>query len=245
MSENNEVVIEIETEEEKTDKPEFLIDESEDEADEPTETETETEERTIETLEAEIEALKEDFKKQIEAVAESEREQFQSERDRLLRTAAEAENTKRRVESEAQKHLKFANKYLIEGLIPVLDSLDAAIKSVDEKDESSEISSDFSTFSEGVQLVHKQLLDVLKIHGLTQIEMVIDAPFDPNQHEAVFATESDDVPAGNVIEEFRCGYQLHNQVIRAAQVAVSKGKPEQEPSPEDTEEQEVENATEE
>ena len=245
MSENNEVVIEIETEEEKTDKPEFLIDESEDEADESTDTETETEERTIETLEAEIEALKEDFKKQIEAVAESEREQFQSERDRLLRTAAEAENTKRRVESEAQKHLKFANKYLIEGLIPVLDSLDAAIKSVDEKDESSEISSDFLTFSEGVQLVHKQLLDVLKIHGLTQIEMVIDAPFDPNQHEAVFATESDDVPAGNVIEEFRCGYQLHNQVIRAAQVAVSKGKPEQEPSPEDTEEQEVENATEE
>ncbi len=245
MSENNEVVIEIETEEEKTDKPEFLIDESEDEADEPTDTETETEECTIETLEAEIEALKEDFKKQIEAVAESEREQFQSERERLLRTAAEAENTKRRVESEAQKHLKFANKYLIEGLIPVLDSLDAAIKSVDEKDESSEISSDFSTFSEGVQLVHKQLLDVLKIHGLTQIETVIDAPFDPNQHEAVFATESNDVPEGNVIEEFRCGYQLHDQVIRAAQVAVSKGKPEQEPSLEDTEEQEVENATEE
>ena len=245
MSENNEVVIEIETEEEKTDKPEFLIDESEDEADESTDTDTETEELTIETLEAEIEALKEDFKKQIEAVAESEREQFQSERDRLLRTAAEAENTKRRVESEARKHLKFGNKNLIEGLIPVLDSLDAAIKSVDEKDESSEISSDFSTFSEGVQLVHKQLLDVLKIHGLTQIETVIDAPFNPNQHEAVFATESDDVPEGNVIEEFRCGYQLHDQVIRAAQVAVSKGKPEQEPSPEDTEEQEVENATEE
>ena len=245
MSENNEVVIEIETEEEKTDKPEFLIDESEDEADESTDTDTETEELTIETLEAEIEALKEDFKKQIEAVAESEREQFQSERDRLLRTAAEAENTKRRVESEARKHLKFGNKNLIEGLIPVLDSLDAAIKSVDEKDESSEISSDFSTFSEGVQLVHKQLLDVLKIHGLTQIETVIDAPFNPNQHEAVFATESDDVPEGNVIEEFRCGYQLHDQVIRAAQVAVSTGKPEQEPSPEDTEEQEVENATEE
>ena len=245
MSENNEVVIEIETEEEKIDKPEFLIDESEDEADESTETDTETEERTIETLETEIEALREDFKKQIEAVAESEREQFQLERDRLLRTAAEAENTKRRVESEAQKHLKFANKNLIEGLIPVLDSLDAAIKSVDETDESSEISSDFSTFSEGVQLVHKQLLDVLKIHGLTQIETVIDAPFNPNQHEAVFAAESDDVPEGNVIEEFRCGYQLHDQVIRAAQVAVSKGKPEQEPSPEDTEEQEVENATEE
>lgn len=221
MSENNEVVIEIEKE--KNNKPDFLIDEPEEETKVPSETETEAEERTIETVEAELEELKEDFKKQLEAVAESEREQYQAERDRLLRTAAEAENSKKRIEADAEKQLKFANRNLIEGLIPVLDSLEAAIKSASEKVEESESSSDFSDFSEGVQLVHKQFMDVLKTHGLTPIQAVGEQ-FDPNQHEAVIAAESDDVPEGNVIEEYRCGYQLHDQVLRAAQVAVSKGK---------------------
>ncbi len=245
MSENNEVVIEIETEKENIKKPDFLIDESEEETDVSDEVDAETEERTIETVEAKLEALKEDFKKQLEAVAEAEREQYEVERERLLRTAAEAENSKRRAETEAQKQLKFANKNIMDGLIPVLDSLAAAIKSVDGKVKSSETSSDFSNFSEGVQLVHKQLLDVLKTHGLIPIAAAVGEPFDPNQHEAVFATESDEVPEGNVIEEFRCGYQLHDQVLRAAQVVVSKGKSEKQPPSEDSEEQETEDATEE
>ncbi len=244
MSENNEVVIEVETEKENIKRPDFLIDEVEEETDATDETEAETEERTIEIVEAELEALKEDLKKQLEAVAETEREQYEEERERLLRTAAEAENSKRRTETEAQKQLKFANKNIIEGLIPVLDSFEAAIKSVDGKIESSETSSDFSNFSEGVQLVHKQLLDVLKTHGLIAIEAAVGDSFDPNQHEAVFATESDEVPEGNVIEEFRCGYQLHDQVLRATQVVVSKGKPEQQSPAEENEEQDVENITE-
>ncbi len=245
MSENNEVVIEVETETENIKKPDFLIDEAEEETDASDEVDAEAEGRTIETVEAELEALKEDLKKQLEAVAETEREQYEEERERLLRTAAEAENSKRRTETEAQKQLKFANKNIIESLIPVLDSFEAAIKSVDGKIESSETSSDFSNFSEGVQLVHKQLLDVLKIHGLIAIEAAVGAPFDPNQHEAVFATESDEVAEGNVIEEFRCGYQLHDQVLRAAQVVVSKGKIEQQPPSEDSERQETEDSTEE
>ncbi len=245
MSENNEVVIEVETEKENTKRPDFLIDEAEEETDASDEVGAETEGRTIETVEAELEALKEDFKKQLEAVAETEREQYEEERERLLRTAAEAENSKRRTETEAKKQLKFANKNIVESLIPVLDSFEAAIKSADGKIELSETSSDFSNFSEGVQLVHKQLLDALKIHGLIAIEAAVGDSFDPNQHEAVFATESEEVPEGNVIEEFRCGYQLHGQVLRAAQVVVSKGKIEQQPASEDNEEQETEDTTEE
>ena len=218
MPENNEVSIEIETKE--SEKPDFLIDESEEE----TEKLNETEERSIETVEAELEALKEDLKKQLEAVAESERQQFEAERDRLLRTVAESENSKKRIEIDVQKQLKYANKNLIESLIPVLDSLEAAIKSVSVDNQERDTSSEITRFSEGVQLVQKQLLDVLKTNGLTPIE-AIGGPFNPNQHEAVFATESDDVPEGDVIEEFRGGYQLHDQILRAAQVIVSKGKP--------------------
>ena len=247
MSENNEVVIEINDEKnnkdkEKNKKPEFLIDESEEETDASPETET-VEERTIETVEAELEELKEDFKKQLEAVAASEREQYQEERDRLLRTAAEAENSKKRIEADAEKQLKFANRNILEGLIPVLDSLEAALKSVAEKVEESDSSPEFSNFSEGVAMVHKQLMDVLKIYGLTPIQ-AIGEQFDPNQHEAVIAIESDEVSEGNVIEEYRSGYQLHDQVLRAAQVVVSKGKVEKDVESEDTGEQQDENSTE-
>ena len=71
-------------------------------------------------------------------------------------------------------------------------------------------------------LVHKQLLDALKIHGLVPIEAVGET-FDPNQHEALLITPSDDVPEGNVIEEYRRGYMLHTRVLRASQVVVSQG----------------------
>ena len=231
MPEDNEVSIEIVTEESK--KPDFLIDESEENA----ETSDETEERTIETVEAELEALKEDIKTQLEDVAESERKQFESERDLLLRTVAEAENSKKRIEVDAQKQLKFANKNIIEGLIPVLDSLEAALKSVSEESDENDASTNITHFSEGVHLVQRQLLDVLKTQGLSIIQAV-NKPFDPNLHEAVFATESDEIPEGNVIEEFRSGYQLHDQILRAAQVAVSKGKPKEEAETEDHKETE-------
>ena len=231
MPENNEDNIEIT---EEIEKPDFLIDESEEDEEVSDETD---EERTIETVEAELEALKEEYKKQLEAVAETEREQYQAERERLLRTAAEAENSKKRLEIDAQKQLKYANKNIIEGIIPVLDSLDAAIKSISDKEDESETTADIEHFSEGVQLVQKQLLDLLKSHGLTTIQAV-GGPFNPNLHEAVFATESDDVAEGNVIEEFRCGYQLHEQILRAAQVTVSKGKPEVEIEVEVTDAQE-------
>ena len=182
------------------------------------------EERTIETVEAELEALREEFKKKIEAVAQAEREQYEAERERLLRTAAEAENTKKRLETDYQRQLKYANEAILEGMLPVLDSLEAAIKSVADKVEEANASPAFATFSEGVQLVHKQLLDALKTHGLILIDAV-GQTFDPNQHEAVFATESAEVPEGDVIEEFRRGYLLHDRVLRASQVIVSQGPP--------------------
>ena len=116
-------------------------------------------------------------------------------------------------------------------MIPVLDSLEAAVKSVAEQDDASDTSPSSTTFNEGVQLVHKQLLDALKIHGLAPIEAVGET-FDPNQHEALLVTASDDVPEGSIIEEFRRGYMLHTRVLRASQVVVSQG-PAEEEAPDD------------
>ena len=168
------------------------------------------------------ELLQEEIEKEVATAVEEVHEEYKAERDRLLRTAAEAENTKKRLQTDYQRQLKFANEGILEGMVPVLDSLEAAIKSVNEQVEAGDASPAFTTFNEGVLLVHKQLLDALKIHGLVPIEAV-GKIFDPNQHEALLITPSDDVPEGNVIEEYRRGYMLHTRVLRASQVVVSQG----------------------
>ena len=186
--------------------------------------------RVREQYEAEREdLLHTEIEKEVETAVQQVHDEYKAERDRLLRTAAEAENTKKRLQTDYQRQLKFANEGILEGMIPVLDSLEAAIKSAAEQDNTSDTSPTFTTINEGVQLVHKQLLDALKIHGLTPIE-AIGETFDPNQHEALLVTASDDVPEGKVIEEFRRGYMLHTRVLRASQVVVSQGPAEEEAS---------------
>ena len=193
--------------------------------------------RVREQYEAEREELLHtEIEKEVETAVQQVHEEYKAERDRLLRTAAEAENTKKRLQADYQRQLKFANEGILEGMIPVLDSLEAAIKSVAEQGETSDTSPTFTTFNEGVLLVHKQLLDSLKIHGLTPIEAVGET-FDPNQHEALLVTASDDVPEGKILEEFRRGYMLRTRVLRASQVVVSQGPAEEEASddvPDDT-----------
>ncbi len=168
------------------------------------------------------ELLREEIEKEVAAAVEKVHEEYKGERDLLLRTAAEAENTKKRLQADYQRQLKFANEGILEGMIPVLDSLEAAIKSINEQTETNDAPAEFTSFNDGVQLVHKQLLDALKIHGVQPIEAVGET-FDPNQHEALLITPSDDVPEGKVIEEFRRGYMLHTRVLRASQVVVSQG----------------------
>lgn len=181
------------------------------------------------------ELLQAEIDKEVETAVQAVHEEYKTERDRLLRTAAEAENTKKRLQTDYQRQLKFANEGILEGMVPVLDSLEAAIKSVTEKVEESDVSPAFTTFNEGVELVHKQLLDALKTHGLVPI-VATGETFDPNQHEALLVTPSDDVPEGKVIEEFRRGYMLHTRVLRASQVVVSQGPAKEEETSDDTEE---------
>lgn len=179
------------------------------------------------------ELLQAEIDKEVDTAVQAVHEEYKAERDRLLRTAAEAENTKKRLQTDYHRQLKFANEGILEGMVPVLDSLEAAIKSVTEKVQESTPA--FTTFNEGVQLVHKQLLDALKTHGLVPI-VAVGETFDPNLHEALLVTPSDDVPEGKVIEEFRCGYMLHTRVLRASQVVVSQGPAKEEETSDDTDE---------
>ena len=184
--------------------------------------------RVHDQYEAEREELfRTELEKEVETAVEHVHAEYKAERDLLLRTAAEAENTKKRMATDYQRKLKYANEEILEGMVPVLDSFEAAIKSAIEKVETDDASAELATFSEGVQLVHKQLLSALKSHGLKPIEAAGEK-FDPYRHDALMAVASDDIPEGKVIEEFRRGYMLHTRVLRASQVVVSQGSAEEE-----------------
>ncbi|MFH1562938.1 MAG: nucleotide exchange factor GrpE [Nitrospirota bacterium] len=134
--------------------------------------------------------------------------------DHLRRFKAEFENYKKRQERERIEFIKLAAEGLITDLLSVLDSFDWALMGVQK-------SHSLESFLPGVELIRKQLGDVLVKNGLGTIKS-IGKPFDPNVHEALMHLESDKYPEDTVTQEVRKGYVLNNKVIRPAQVAVSK-----------------------
>ena len=135
--------------------------------------------------------------------------------DKYLRLAAEFDNYKRLSQRDQRDQIKFGNEQLLKELLPVVDNLERAIKSA--KDNGSN-----DALIQGVELTLKQLVGILTKFGVTPVESV-GRPFDPTTQQAVAQVESDMVPEHNVVEEFQKGYLLHDRILRAAMVSVSKG----------------------
>ena len=144
--------------------------------------------------------------------------EYEEKYDQMLRKIAEYDNAKKRAERRAEESSKYAVEGVIKDVIPVIDSVERAIESTKE-------SKDFDALSEGVQLIHKQLLDSLQRRNVNAID-AIGVNFDPTRHEAIMHVESEEVLENVVIEEYQRGYILHERVIRPSMVSVSKGKPE-------------------
>ena len=151
----------------------------------------------------------EEWKQQLEA-AEQEREEL---RNQLLRARADFDNYRKRMVREQESTRSQAAKSLLNDLLPVLDHLEMAVAHGDDEG---------GGLREGVEMTAKQLNEVLAKHGCVPIEAV-GAPFDPELHEALMQSPSDDVPAGHVVQEFQRGYQLGDTVLRHARVIVSTG----------------------
>ncbi len=137
--------------------------------------------------------------------------------DKYVRLQAEFENFKKRVERDKCEFYKYALEKLIKDILPALDNFELAIKSAN-------ISKDFESFSEGVQLIYTQLKDILEKEGLNY-ECSVGEIFDPSKHEAVMLIESKDHKKNQIIEELKKGYFLKDRLIRPAMVTVAK-KPE-------------------
>ena len=144
-----------------------------------------------------------------------------SERDRLhdllLRKTAEFDNFRKRTERERSEFARRAAEDLLLDLLPLVDDLERAL-AASTKD------SDGESYRIGVEMIHRQLLELLRKRHVTPIETVGE-PFDPNLHEAVTQEPSDEYPDGTVVREYRRGYRLGDRLLRAAMVIVAVGSP--------------------
>jgi molecular chaperone GrpE len=137
-------------------------------------------------------------------------------KERAMRTAAEMENFRRRSQIEAQNIKKFANEGLVYDLLPVLDNFQRAV-------DAAEKTPNFEALKSGVDLIFRQLNEVLAKVGLEHIE-AIGQPFDPNYHQAVMQVEPEDHQEPHqVVEELRPGYTLNDRVLRPSLVKVTSG----------------------
>ncbi|NLF68841.1 MAG: nucleotide exchange factor GrpE [Candidatus Anammoximicrobium sp.] len=142
--------------------------------------------------------------------------------DRALRAYAELENYRKRANRLLQEEVKYAPLPLLRDLLPVVDNLERAIQSADQSGGSAGL-------LEGVKMVAQQLLAVLDQHDCRRMDPK-GSPFDPHLHEAVTQIPSQDLPPGTVAEVLLSGYQLHERVVRPAQVLVS-ARPAAKPAP--------------
>ena len=132
--------------------------------------------------------------------------------ERLLRTTADFDNYRKRTDRERRELTQYAATALLTDLLPLVDDLERAL-AVDTQD--GEVD------RRGVEIIHKQLLDLLDKQGVTGIE-ALGADFDPNLHQAVAHEPSEAHRDGEVIEELRRGYTQRDRLLRASMVKVAK-----------------------
>ena len=131
--------------------------------------------------------------------------------DAYLRAKAEAENTRRRADEEVSKARKFAVESFAESLLPVKDSLEAAIAIPDAKPE---------TMLEGVHATLRQLAAALERNKVLEINPPAGTKFDPHQHQAISVVPADQ-EANTVVTVLQKGYLIAERVLRPALVTVA------------------------
>ena len=133
--------------------------------------------------------------------------------DRLLRTAAEFDNYRKRIDRERREQSESAAAGLLAEILPVVDNLERALQAPS--------GPEAAGYRAGVELIHRQLIDMLRKRGVTPIE-ALGVDFDPRFHQAVSQETSDAHRDGEVMEELQRGYMLGDRLLRPAMVKVAK-----------------------
>lgn len=157
-----------------------------------------------------------DSQKDNEEQVPSLEEELEKWRDLAARSRAELENFRKRMAREKTEAIVYANRGLLESLLPIVDNFEMGLQAARDND------GEDSVIYQGMAMVHRQLGDLLKDQGVEEVP-TDGEPFDPNCHEAVQQQPDDEVPEGTVLSTLRRGYRLRDRVLRAANVVVSSG----------------------
>jgi len=168
----------------------------------PADTPASAEEKTLDRLLAEAQA------------------RIDEQRDAWMRALAETENVRKRAQADIAAAHKFAVERLVESLLPVRDSLEAALGTGDANSES---------LRSGVELTLKQLRAAFEQARVSEINPAVGERFDPHRHQAISMIEADAEP-NSVVAVMQKGYSLHERVIRPALVTVAKARPANDPA---------------
>lgn len=141
-------------------------------------------------------------------------------KDRLLRLAAEMENTRKRLEREKAEGILYAATNFARDLLSVPDNLARALQALppEERERAGEIERNLIA---GVEVTERELLNVFQRHGIRKIEAV-GQKFDPNFHQAMFEVPTSEKPPGTVMQELQSGYAVGERCLRPALVGVAK-----------------------
>jgi len=154
-----------------------------------------------------------------DAVAEAARH-----KEAMLRALADSENARERYQAEAANAQKFAVERFAESILPVMDSLEAALANEKASPEA---------LREGVNLTLRQLTQALEKARITAIAPATGERFDPYRHQAMAAVESNSEP-NTIVATMQKGYALHDRILRPALVTVAKAVEKQARSPTST-----------
>jgi molecular chaperone GrpE len=134
-------------------------------------------------------------------------------RDAWMRAVAETENVRKRAQTDVAAAHKFAVERISESLLPVMDSLQAALASAEGAPQA---------LRDGLELTLKQLTSAFQKAGLAEILPVKGERFDPHQHQAMAAVEAPGAAPNSIVAVMLKGYRLHERILRPALVTVAK-----------------------
>jgi len=140
---------------------------------------------------------------------------------KYLRAKAELENYRKRVQREFAEIRALARQVTVEEFLPVYDHFQMALQHADEN-------TDSGGLRQGMEMIAAEFRRTLENLGITPIEAA-GQPFDPEQHEAIAQEHSDQVPEGQVLRQWKCGFRMADRLLRPAAVVVSAGPAEAEP----------------
>jgi len=178
------------------------------------EVETQEEEAT-QTDEEKFASLDEEFKSKMEAQVEEANNKAKEAEDKFLRTHAEFENIKKRLEREKYSAIDYASEKFAKDLLAPIDALQMAILSASADIPAEDL---VDKLKEGIELTVKAFNKAFEKHDITEVEY---DEFNPDYHNAVMKVDSEDVESGQIVQVMQKGYKFKDRLLREAMVSVA------------------------